>query len=237
VERQQFLDHVTACLGRPLPSPAPIRSVSGPPLAYALRPVATEIDRVERFKHELEQVGGKVVIASCLADVSDRLQEEIAFWKARSIVSWAASEFEGWGLDRFFAESGCISFDPSAEGAGPLFRKAALAANIGITAVEFAVVNTGTLALAARPGCPRSVSLLPTVHVALVKETELVDRLGQAFTGLDASGRMTASALHFITGPSRTSDIENDLSIGVHGPAAVVVILLRNAPGANGAAS
>jgi len=206
-------------------------------LAYALHPLATEIDRAERFKQELEQVGGKVVMASSRAEVSTRLREEVAFWKARDIVSWAASEFQGWGLDSFFAESGCTSFDPSAKGAQARFRKAALAANIGITTVEFAIVNTGTLAIAARPGCPRSASLLPTVHLALVKETQLVDRLGQAFTGLHASGRITASALHFITGPSRTSDIENDLSIGVHGPAAVVVILLREAPSAREAAS
>ena len=56
----------------------------------------------------------------------------------------------------------------------------------------------------------------------------IVDRLGEAFDGFRQSGAMLASNVHFITGPSRTSDIENDLSIGVHGPAAVSVIVWRD---------
>jgi L-lactate dehydrogenase complex protein LldG len=87
-------------------------------------------------------------------------------------------------------------------------------------------VNTGSLVLSASTTRPRQVSLLPTVHLALVREDQLVDRMGEALSSY-ASGAMP-SAVHFVTGPSRTSDIENDLSIGVHGPAAVSVILWRN---------
>jgi L-lactate dehydrogenase complex protein LldG len=73
------------------------------------------------------------------------------------------------------------------------------------------------------------------LHLALVRETQLVDRLAQAFIGYRRGTPAWASATHFITGPSRTSDIENDLSIGVHGPAAVSVILWRDAsPGQAG---
>ena len=142
-------------------------------------------------------------------------------------MSWASSEFAGWELDALFRESGCACYVPSTDPAAHArFREACLAAHVGITTVDHAVVNTGTLVLSASATRPRQVSLLPTVHLALVRENQLVDRMGEALTSY-AAGEMP-SAVHFITGPSRTSDIENDLSIGVHGPAAVSVILWRN---------
>ena len=232
MERQRFLDNIAVRLGRPRVASAPERSVTGPPESYAAQPLgerANLIDRAARFKEELELVGGKVTMASSLADVHASLAAEIAFWKAKRLVSWAAGEFAGWELGKFFLESGCRCFRPSAvpeEREG--FRRAALEADVGITTVDFAVVNTGSLAVSAGVGRPRSVSLLPTLHLALVRETQLVDRLAQAFTGFRPGVSALASAIHFITGPSRTSDIENDLSIGVHGPAAVSVILWRD---------
>jgi L-lactate dehydrogenase complex protein LldG len=231
VERQRFLDNIAWRLGRPRVASAPSRSVFGPPPSYVEKPLGTGVSEpVERFKTELELVGGKVAIAASLVEVQALLRAELDFWKARQIVSWAAAEFDGWGLDRIFAEKECLCYRPSADPeAQAAFRKAALEADVGITAVDFAIANTGTLAIAARAGRPRSVSLLPTVHFALVKESQLVDRLGHAFTGYRNAGSLVASNVHFITGPSRTSDIENDLSIGVHGPAAVSVILWRNA--------
>jgi L-lactate dehydrogenase complex protein LldG len=209
--------------------------VSGALEGYAARPLGEApdacVDRPARFQKELEQVGGKVATASSLAGVHELLRNELAFWKAQRIVSWAVDEFVGWDIDNLFLESACASFRPSTERALDLqFRTAALEADVGITTVDYAVVNTGTLVVSARPGRPRSVSLLPTIHLALVRETQLVDRLGLAFSGFRARGPALPSAIHFITGPSRTSDIENDLSIGVHGPAVVSVILWRDRP-------
>ncbi len=143
-------------------------------------------------------------------------------------MSWAASEFAGWGLEAFFRDSQCTCWTPSEDPAAyARFREVALAAEVGITAVDHAIVNTGTLVVSASRARPRSVSLLPTVHLALVREDQLVDRMGLALAGYASAGTRP-SAIHFITGPSRTSDIENDLSIGVHGPAAVSVLLWRN---------
>ena len=84
--------------------------------------------------------------------------------------------------------------------------------------------------IAASRARPRGVSLLPSLHVALVRESRIVFRLGEALAHFAALGPFAQpSAVHFITGPSRTSDIENDLTIGVHGPAAVVALVRRGA--------
>ena len=108
------------------------------------------------------------------------------------------------------------------------YRAAALRAEVGITAVDFAVAETGSLVLSSGPGRPRSVSLLPSVHIALVQEAQILASLGEALTQGMQPGQRPPSAFYLVTGPSRTSDIENDHTIGVHGPAAVSVLVLRD---------
>jgi L-lactate dehydrogenase complex protein LldG len=229
VESERFLDNVASRLGRPRVVSPPERAVSGPPQAYLECPLGASAatDKVARFRSELELVGAKFESAASLAEVRTLLHAELAFWKAERLVSWATSEFGAWELDAFFRDFRCTSWIPSHDAAAHArFREAALRADVGITGVDRAIVNTGTLVLSANAARPRSVSLLPSVHLALVREDQLVDRMGTAFSAY--VGASLASAVHFITGPSRTSDIENDLSIGVHGPAAVSVILWRN---------
>ena len=68
------------------------------------------------------------------------------------------------------------------------------------------------------------MSLLPPVHVALVRADDLCASMGDFFTA-HATRWRAANCCTFITGPSRTADIELSLTIGVHGPGKVVVIL------------
>ncbi|MTV51023.1 hypothetical protein GJ688_19105 [Heliobacillus mobilis] len=96
---------------------------------------------------------------------------------------------------------------------------------LGITWTHGAIAETGTLALLAGPQSHRGTSVLPPVHLSLFSRRELVKSLGEAF---DRLGSKDFRALNFITGPSRTSDIEMDLTIGVHGPAVVLAIYVEN---------
>ena len=77
-------------------------------------------------------------------------------------------------------------------------------------------------------GRPRAASLLPPIHLAIVRRAALRFDMDEYFRER-ADAISTASCCTFVTGPSRTSDIENDLTIGVHGPAAVVVLILEDA--------
>jgi L-lactate dehydrogenase complex protein LldG len=230
VDRDSFLARIAERMGRGRIHSPPPRAGSGVSDSYKHAPLGEWTGgRIARFKLELEAVGAKVGIATSLAGVAELVRAELDFWKAGRVVAWARAELASWGLDPWLAEGTCRYWDPSDSAEFEAFRATALEADVGITAVDFAVVNTGTLALSAAPGRPRCVSLLPTVHLALVREDQLVDRIGQALTSYCQSAATVPSALHFITGPSRTSDIENDLSIGVHGPAAVSVIVWQNA--------
>ncbi len=99
------------------------------------------------------------------------------------------------------------------------------AASVGVTGCDGAIAEIGALALASRAGRPRTASLLPPLHVAVVRPDDLRPDLATFFAA-DAPGLLAeSSAIHLIAGPSRTADIELTLTLGVHGPGRVVVIL------------
>jgi L-lactate dehydrogenase complex protein LldG len=108
-------------------------------------------------------------------------------------------------------------------------RELIAAAPLGLTGVDLALAETGTMILRSGAGRPRSTSLLPATHVAVFDRTALVESLAQvsvfleAWHAEDASGAM----INFITGPSRTADIELTLTRGVHGPRDVHAIFVE----------
>ncbi len=104
------------------------------------------------------------------------------------------------------------------------------AAGMGITGADYAIAETGSVIVLPRKGLSRLVSLVPPVHVALVRPDDLIESLDDLmlFRRLEYHrnyGDM-GSYLNFITGPSRTADIEQTIVVGVHGPKEVHLILL-----------
>jgi L-lactate dehydrogenase complex protein LldG len=102
-------------------------------------------------------------------------------------------------------------------------RDEAARAGLGVTGVDLAVAETGTLILLSGAGRPRSTSLLPETHVAVFGPRALVESLEQVGVILEAlhvdpARSMSGAVINFITGPSRTADIELTLTRGVHGP-------------------
>jgi L-lactate dehydrogenase complex protein LldG len=107
-------------------------------------------------------------------------------------------------------------------------RAAAADARVGISEMDFAVANTGTLAQAADGADQRLASTLPSIHVALVPASRLVADLGELFARL---GPAKTRFLALVTGPSRTADIERVLTIGVHGPERLVIVVVDDLQG------
>jgi len=177
---------------------------------------------------EFERVGGRVRVVDSLPELSAALDAELAALHAIHVVSWALREFRSWGVEAMWQKHRIVAAGEQAAETEAALRSALLEADVGITTVTHAVAATGSLVVTASPGRPRGVSLLPTTHIALVRSEQIVPTLDSVLSAPASRTRpRLPSALHVITGPSRTSDIENDLTIGVHGPASVVVILLR----------
>ncbi len=108
-------------------------------------------------------------------------------------------------------------------------RDSFFGADLGISNVEYLIAETGTVVMASRPEDPRSLSLLPPVHIALADRQQLLPDLFDLFDLFSpAPGKPTApppSCLTLITGPSKTGDIELRLVTGVHGPGEIHVVL------------
>jgi L-lactate dehydrogenase complex protein LldG len=100
--------------------------------------------------------------------------------------------------------------------------------DIGITGAEWGVAETGTLTLGSDRENNRLASLVPPAHIAIIEARCIRQTLAEALEEINKEGRDGLSrVVTFITGPSRTSDIELTLAIGVHGPAEVYVIIIE----------
>jgi L-lactate dehydrogenase complex protein LldG len=107
--------------------------------------------------------------------------------------------------------------------------------DLGVTGAQWAVAETGTLVLESDAERHRLASLVPAAHVALVEARRVRQTLGEVLREIDGRGPEGLSrAITFITGPSRTSDIELTLAIGVHGPAELYVVIIGGEGDDNG---
>jgi len=117
-------------------------------------------------------------------------------------------------------ENGCDVLTPD----NPMWADRLASVAVGITGSRLAVAAPAAIAVAAAPGSPRATSLVPPAHVCVVRVADVVADLDAAFARIAASE--LPSALTWIGGPSRTGDLEMILTLGVHGPRAVDVILV-----------
>lgn len=97
---------------------------------------------------------------------------------------------------------------------------------LGITGAFCAIAETGTLMLLSGPETPASASLLPETHVAVVETGRIVASMEDAWDLLRSERERPPRAVNFISGPSRTADIEQTVTLGAHGPYRVVLILV-----------
>ena len=106
----------------------------------------------------------------------------------------------------------------------------------GITDTVAGIADTGTLVLRTGPEEPRTLSLVPQVHVALLRASTLYAGLPAAFQALAPEADMPSNLL-LVTGPSKTADIQQVLAYGAHGPKVLVIVLVRDTVPATGNAA
>ena len=112
-------------------------------------------------------------------------------------------------------------------------RKKFIEASVGISGANMAIAETGTLVLVTNEGNADLTTTLPPVHIALFGIDKLVASLDDAVAVLrmlprSGTGQIITSYVNWITGPSRSADIEQSLTIGVHGPRELHCVILDN---------
>jgi len=99
---------------------------------------------------------------------------------------------------------------------------------VGITGCFCAVAETGTLMLCGSAAAPATVSLLPETHIAIVSASRIVAGMEEGFALARTELGQLPRAINFISGPSRTGDIEQTIVLGAHGPYRVHLILVSD---------
>lgn len=97
--------------------------------------------------------------------------------------------------------------------------------DIGITSSQFGIAETGTLVIESDKEFNRLTSLIPPIHICVLESSKLRNNLGDVLAELEKD---LSKSITFITGQSRTSDIELTLALGVHGPKELFVIIVEN---------
>lgn len=172
-----------------------------------VNPVMTSnSDPLDLFKQSVESVAGRCIVT---ADVTDVLRRILIDLRPRRVA--LSDRVQLPDLD---IEEVCVAPD-----AHDIFRF-----DVGISRAQAAIAETGTLVLDSACERHRLVSLVPPIHIAIVSASTICQTLSEALTLL-RKDREISPAVTFITGPSRTADIELTLAIGVHGPRELYVIV------------
>src|SRR5688572_14347347 len=191
---------------------------------------------LERFQAEFERLAGVFHRVARLDEVPAVLARIAADMGAREAIGWDQGAL-GWDLRAALEPHGLLLMQ-APRGGGEAdrrrHREEAARAPLGVTGADWALAETGTLILLSGPGRPRSTSLLPDTHVAVFGPSALLETLEQVGVMLEAHHADAAAvgeaggAINFITGPSRTADIELTLTRGVHGPKEVHVVFVES---------
>lgn len=177
----------------------------------------------ETFKTKLEAVSGECHRASSVREgfeLVTRLLHEKG-------VKTAA--IAGKSMEQTWVRMGDLTASLSQAGIGvhtDNLRTAAAEADAGITLGRWAIAETGTIVQTAADVDERLCSSLPPLHLALVSTQSLVPTLAEALKRIHSSPEIPGF-VGFITGPSRTSDIERVLTIGVHGPEQFIAVFVE----------
>jgi L-lactate dehydrogenase complex protein LldG len=210
--REEILGNVRMALGRQLDSPSPIVPSSarmGPrfrgDVNVEMEMLLSEIAKLGGFTRQINRQTVRAALA-----------ELVRADGVKQATVWDTAELKELGIAAALQELGVELVSPQAD------KRALAECDLGLTSVDAALPETGTLLLRSAPGRARAVSLLPRIHLALVRPSALRPDLHQAFEEYKHDGCLTA-----ITGPSRTADIELTVTLGVHGPKNLFVWMLE----------
>ena len=221
--QKQFMQHIADRLGRPRVTEPPRHPFRGSP-AFWQEFEWSEEERIAEFTANFLSVGGQVERLADWSEVGGYIQGLAEQMNAHYIVRQHQDTLAALKLEERMPHSQISVWNTEEDTA---WMSRAAEADFGIVVADHAVAYTGSVTVLSSADKGRSVSLLPTALIVIIPVERLVTRLGEVLTTFDEAGREQLPAgIHFISGPSRSSDIENDLTIGVHGPGIVHALLV-----------
>ena len=236
--REEMLARIRKALGRPgAPAAVPSPEADLPELGDVL-PSIPPAELVAKFEEEFQKVAGCPYRATSLGELDEILRRLLGASQGRAVVLSRNPLIAKLGLEEKLRALGmAVAVWPAASGGetpqkvAQEFREQAFAAEVGITGVDFALAETGTLVLSSLTEGAQLASLAPPIHVALYRRSQVFGSLEEILERLpvprDLDQPVPGRSVVFITGSSRTADIEQILIHGVHGPREVHAILVE----------
>ena len=223
-KQETFMNGIAKRLGHPRMTSAPAHPYRGAPdfwQAFEWTPQ----ERIQGFTDTFWSGGGHVARLESMADASAFIASKAGEMSARTVLRQDEPALAELRLEETLPAGASVSVWNSNDESQ--WKAVAAGADFGVVQADQAVAYTGSVTVLSANGKGRSVSLLPTVLFIFIPVERIKTRLGEVLTTFDETGREGLPAgIHFISGPSRSSDIENDLTIGVHGPGIVYALLV-----------
>ncbi|MFC4076034.1 LutC/YkgG family protein [Salinithrix halophila] len=211
-DKSQFIARLSERLGRPLPTAVAPPEWENHPWDD-LNDGHDREDVIRQFIDNLSAAGGEAVRVPDRAALKEQIHRDLVEKDLRKLVLWEEENLAS--LIREADLSEVTLWDSKSEAEALITR--AERADAGLVEAEWGLAFSGTVLLWNEQGRGRSVSLLPSHCLVVLSEDRIVPRMEPALSWI-RDQRDVPACVNFISGPSRTSDIENDLSIGVHGP-------------------
>lgn len=184
------------------------------------------VDPVARFAQELRMLGAEFIRCSS-HDVGEMVHRKILEIGGDSVLSWGLGDHALQLVTERLKESGIEMIDPNIPKDDAELRVAEYGhldpITIGLTGCVAGIAASGTLVVPSGEGRSQLASLLPKIHIAIISAENLFKDLNDWFRHGAGDIVRQAQCVALISGPSRTSDIERILTLGVHGPAQVLV--------------
>ncbi len=207
--RDAILTHIRAALSGT--SRAPVSPLP-PSVRVAPRVAGNANVEIDLLLAEIAKLGGIARRVATHEELRGALRDLVQAERVKKATLWQSRDLRDLGIAEMLAELDVEIIPPNAD------KRALAECDLGVTGADAALPETGTLVLRASAEHPQLVSLLPRVHLAIVHPSARRDDLHQVLDDVKGDLRV-----HFVTGPSRTADIEKTLTIGVHGPKALYV--------------
>ena len=204
------LENIRRSLGRTNQTPLGLR-----PAIYESRQPESVDSEIECFLNEVKKLSGVSQQLSPVG-INDAVKALISEQKIQKAAVWDSPYLKQLGVADSLRALGVVLVSPNAN------KHEMALCDLGITEADYLLPETGTLVLHSSAEKPRGVSLLPRVHLAIVRPEMLRADMHQVFAEAKNSHYLV-----FITGPSRTADIELTVTLGVHGPKNLYVWMMN----------
>ncbi len=209
------IENVHAALHHGNTSPA----LSQRPAIYPARQPGSVNTELQQFFTEIQKLSavGQLLKPN---DISEAINSLVRVEAIRKATLWNSPWLKDLGIARQLVERGVELISPNAN------KQEIASCDLGITEADYLLPETGTIVLKSSGLKPRAVSLLPRIHLAIVTPESLRADMHQVFAEVNTPGD-PCPYLVFITGPSRTADIELTVTLGVHGPKELLVWMIK----------